>query len=62
MKKIRLPRKMKKMFKNKYIENWENFLKDKKDTLKREEHLEKIFTRNYNNVYKTFHRMLRHGK
>ena len=50
------------MFKNKYIENWENFLKDKEATLKREEHLEKIFTRNYNNVYKTFYRMLRHGK
>lgn len=62
MKKIRLPRKVKKMFKNKYIEDWENFVKDKMAEKQREEHIDKIFTKNYSNVYKIFHRTLRHGK
>lgn len=62
MRKFRLPRKMKKIFKNRYTENWEKFLEEKEAIRKREEHIDQIFTRNYTNVYKTFHKMLKHGR
>lgn len=53
---------MKKIFKNRYTENWEKFLEEKEAIRKREEHIDQIFTRNYTNVYKTFHKMLKHGR
>lgn len=62
MQNVRLPRKMKKLFKNKMIEEWENFLEEKKVFKKREEQINKVFTRNYKDSKKIFHKMIKHGK
>ena len=58
----RFPRKLKKMLKIYDSERWENFLKKKKEAKEREEHLDKLFFRDYSNVWVTFRRMLRHGR
>lgn len=62
MKNIRLPRKVKKLFKKKFLSKWEDFLKEREAYKKREEHLDTIFTRNYKNAWKTFHKMMKHNK
>lgn len=62
MQKMRLPRKVKKLFKNKMYEEWENFLKEKETCIKREEHINKVFTRNYKDSRKVFRKMMKHEK
>lgn len=59
MRNLRLPRKIKKFFKTKKIEEWEKFVYEKEVFKIREEHIDKIFTKNYNNVYKIFHKVLK---
>lgn len=58
----RLPRKFKKMLKKCAMEEWITFLDRKKAHKEREEHIDKIFTRNYKNAKKVFHKMLRHER
>ena len=62
MKDLRLPRKIKKLFKNSYIDEWNKFLNEKEAHKKREEHIDKIFTNNYTHAWKIFHKSLRYGK
>lgn len=58
----RLPRKIKKTIKGNDSEKWMLFLNERKEKRKKGEHLDKLFVRDYENVYKTFHKMLRYGK
>lgn len=58
MKSIRLPRKMKKLYKNKFLEEWKSFLKKKDALKKREKNLNLIFNGNYDNSRKIFHEMI----
>ena len=62
MKNIRLPRKVKKLFKNKMLEEWEKFLEEKRAFKEREEHINTVFTRNYKDSKKIFNKMMKHGK
>lgn len=59
---LRLLRKVKKLFKNIFYNELENFLKEKKECLKREEHLNKVFTRNYKDSKRIFHKVLKNEK
>lgn len=58
----RLPRKLKKAVKKNDIKKWLLFLKEKKATKERGEHLDKLFVKDYRNVYKVIHKMIRHGR
>lgn len=62
MKNMRLPRRLKKLFKNNIIEEWNNFLKEKEAYKEREEHINKVFTRNYKDSRRVFRRMMKHGR
>lgn len=44
------------------IERWFLFLKEKIDSKKRGEHLDKLFVKDYRNAYKIFHKMIRQGR
>lgn len=55
----RLPRKIKKLFKNNIIDRWEKFLEEKEAYKEREKHIDEIFTRNYTHAWKIFHSSIR---
>ena len=58
----RLPRKLKKLIKKRDFEKWMNFLAEKKVRKAREEHIDKLFMKDYENAYKVFHKIMRQGK
>ena len=62
MQNARLPRKVKKLFKKSMIEEWKKFLEEKRAFKEREEQINKVFTRNYKDSKKIFHKMMKHGK
>ena len=62
MQNVRLSRKVKKLFKNKMLEEWEKFLEEKRAFKEREEHINTVFTRNYKDSKKIFNKMMKHGK
>lgn len=55
----RLPRKVKKVIKLESIEKWRKFLEESKDAKMRAEHIDKLFMRDYTNVYHIFHKSLK---
>ena len=59
---LRLPRKIKKLFKNKYMNEWDKFLEEKKAYRRREEHIDTVFTRDYNDSRRIFYKMFKHGR
>lgn len=56
----RLPRKIKKLFKRKFPEDWMNFLKRKEALINRSKNLDLIFKHNYEDARSIFHEIL-HG-
>lgn len=55
---IRVPRKLKKRMK-KVPQEWEKFVKERKEFLKREEHLDTIFNKDYSNGRKILRKMFK---
>lgn len=57
----RFPRKLKKQLK-KNPEEWENLVKERRVVKDREEHLDTIFTKDYDNSRKIVRRIIRTGR
>ena len=61
MKKIRLPRKVKKLLKKDSPKEWMNFLQKRAEFIQREINLDLIFKRNYENSRKIFYEIIDRG-
>lgn len=42
--------------------NWISFSEKRKAMKEREEHLDKLFIKDYNDVYKIFQKIMKHGR
>lgn len=59
---LRFPRKMKKVMKKETPDEWLKFLRYRKEHKARAEHIDNIFTRDYENARHTLRKMMKHGR